>query len=116
MRINQQKSGSRKWYVLTAVVLLLAVGLLVGYFTWYVPSQDRENTTQTDTNVVKNTTEYTPSTELNNSLPPDSPNSDVRDLEKSPEQYDGQNAAGDTSNANCIDADCSNFTIPEGEN
>jgi hypothetical protein len=116
MRINQQASNSKKWYALTAVVLLLTVGLLVGYFAWYIPSQDSENATQIDTNVVKNTTEYTPTAELNNSLAPDSPNVDVRDPEKSPEQYDGQNAAGDSSNANCIDTDCSNFAIPEGAN
>ena len=111
MRINQNKSNSKKWVLITITVLVLIGGLTIGYFTWYLPSQNSDDNTQIDTNVVNNTIQDNSVTHST-----DESVQNERDIEKSPEQYEGQNESGDTSNANCIDADCSNFAIPTEDN
>jgi cytoskeletal protein RodZ len=96
----------------TAIIIIVAVLFVLGgggLFYWY-------GLTQTRTNNVVEKFEEPPIVNTNRSTEANNSNSEVRSPEKSPEQYEGQNAAGDTSNANCIDAECSNFKIPEGEN
>jgi hypothetical protein len=101
----------------TVVIIVVVVLFILGggaMFYWY----NLMNVTpvdQTNNNVAEEL-DNTPTIEPSYYSDTENPNSDVRNPEKSPEQYEGQNETGDTSNANCPNGDCSNFIIPEGEN
>ena len=43
MRINQKKPKLKKRYIVIVVAILLLIGVLIGYFTWYLPSQNNES-------------------------------------------------------------------------
>jgi cytoskeletal protein RodZ len=110
MHLNNTHKARTVVIIVVTVLFILGGG---GLFYWLsltktLPTNPTDNTA---TEAFDNTPTINPSYSSNT----DNPNSDTRDPEKSPEQYDGQNAAGDTSNANCPDGDCSNFNIPKEE-
>jgi cytoskeletal protein RodZ len=111
MNIGKTHKARNAIIIIVVVLFILGGG---GLFYWYNLT-NTPTTNPSDSSKVERT-DNTPTIEPSYSSDVENPNSDVRDPAKSPEQYDGQNEAGDTTNANCIDADCSNFKIPEGGN
>jgi flagellar basal body-associated protein FliL len=111
MHINNSHKPLTVTIIVVIVLFVLGGGAMFYWYNLAIPPP----TDQTDNSKVEEF-DNTPTIEPSYSSEAENPNSDVRNPEKSPEQYDGQNEAGDTSNANCPDGDCSNFAIPKGEN
>jgi|GEM_PF-6953821 len=103
MKIIKNKNN-RKIYVVFAVVILLAIG--VGIYLW------SQESTANETELHNDQTTQTQN-ETSDDSAEDPEQSYVENEDGTPVQYEGQTDFD--GNANCIDAECSNFLIPEDE-